>query len=146
MGKLKNKRMLYFVGITTFIIVIPLIVLLLLQKGDKPFESLKSEDVEKIELLVNPANKITEITKKEQINKIINTLNKIVKNEVDSSWGSYNGQYIQYTIIKKNNEIIKIGVLSPFVTIDGIGYKLTNNVCEELNDLANSIIDNNYIK
>lgn len=144
MGKLKNKRMVYFVGIATIIIVILLIVLSLLQTGDKPFESLKSEDVEKIELLVNPTNKITEVTKEEQINKIINTISKIVKNEVDSSWGSYDGQYIQYTIKKKNNEIIKIGVVSPFVTINGIGYKSTNNVCEELNDLANS--DNSYIK
>jgi hypothetical protein len=110
-------------------------------QSEYPFKSLKLEDVETVELLVQPPNTMTEIIESTQIQELIEVLHRVIIYEKDESWRDYNGQYVQYTIIKKSTENITIGAYNPFLIIDGIGYKTEYQPCEDLNNLANSIIN-----
>lgn len=109
--------------------------------GEYPFKSLKLEDVETVELLVQPPNTVTEVIESTQIQELIEVLHRVIIYEKDESWRDYNGQYVQYTIKKKNTENITIGAYNPFLIIDGIGYKTEYQPCKDLNNLANSIIN-----
>lgn len=121
-------------------VVIIILVLLLNLSGKKPFKDLQTEDVIKVEVLVQPPNTTKEILDSTQIQKLVEILNKVVIYKKDNSWKEYNGQYIRYTITKKNSEIITIGVYNPFLIINDVGYKTKYQPCEDLNALANFII------
>ena len=112
--------------------MLSLVILLYISGKDSkeyPFKDLKMDDIEKVELLVRLPNTVNEITDDKLVQKLIDILNRVVIYEEDDSWGEYYGQYIQYTITKKNGESITIGAFNPFLTIDGIGYKTKYQPC-----------------
>lgn len=119
--------------------VIILGVLLINFSGKKPFKDLQTADVIKVEVLIQPPNITKEILESTQIQNLVGILNKVVIYKKDNSWGEYSGQYVQYTISKKNGEIITIGAYNPFLIINNVGYKTKYQPCEDLNALANSI-------
>ncbi len=122
------------------VVIIIFVILLLNLSGKKPFKVLQMDDVIKVEVLVQPPNTTKEISDSAQIQKLVEILNNVTIYKKDNSWREYSGQYVQYTITKKNREVITIGAYNPFLIIDDIGYKTKYQPCEDLNALANSII------
>ena len=138
MGVCSMKKVIILSLICAVIII--LVVLLLNLLGKKPFKVLQTDDVIKVEVLVRPPNTTKEISDSTQIQKLVEILNEVVVYKKDNSWGEYDGQYVQYTITKKNGEIITVGSYNPFLIINDVGYKTKYKPCEDLNALANSII------
>jgi hypothetical protein len=108
---------------------------------NKPFTSLKMDDVEKIELLAQPPNTLVEITDRKHLQELIDILHEVVIYKKDNSWNDYAGQFVQYKITNNNGDIITIGAFNPFLIIDGVGYKTKYQPCEDLNKLAYKVID-----
>ncbi len=128
--------------ITSLFILLTITILIVINiSGEKPLKDLKVKDIEKVEVFLQPPNIKKEVTDKEQIQKLVETLNRIVIYKKNNSWGNYNGQFVQYTITKKNGEIIKWGDYNPYIVLNGVGYKAKYQPCEELNALANKIIE-----
>lgn len=121
-------------------VIIILVVLLLNLSGKKPFKVLQTDDVIKVEVLVQPPNTTKEISDSSQIQKLVEILNRVVIYKKDNSWREYSGQYVLYTITKKNGEVITIGAYNPFLIMNDVSYKTKYQPCEDLNALANSII------
>ena len=140
-----NKRWPFCIGVVVILVVF-IFVLFKLNTGENPFKTLKPEEVQKIELLVRPPYSIIEITSAKQIQEIINELNQVVIYEEDNSWKEVDGQYIQYIITMTNGQVKTIGAYDTCIIIEGVGYKSKYAIFENLNKIANSIIENDNRK
>jgi hypothetical protein len=138
---MKKKKLIGLICLLLMILIIGMLVIGRNSK-EKPYHDLKIDDIKKVEMLVQPPNKVVEITDRKQLEKFIIILNKIVLYKKDDTWKEYSGQSVQFTITKNNGDIITVWEYNPFIILDGVGYKTKYEPCEELNKFANSLIVN----
>ncbi|MEG1254803.1 hypothetical protein [Clostridium sp.] len=116
------------------------------ENGDMPFKDLKATEVEKISLYVCLPGKTIEIEDREEINQVVDILNKVVTYEEAPSNTQYCeqlcGQLVQYTLTLESGATLKIGAYNPFILINDVTYKTKYAPCEELNALGNRLINN----
>lgn len=137
-----KKKILLGLIFSLFMILIVGLLVIGRNSKEKPYHDLKIDDIKKVEMLVQPPNKVVEITDRKQLDKLIAILNKIVIYKKDDTWKEYSGQSVQFTITKNNGDSITVWEYNPFVILDGVGYQTKYEPCEELNQFANSLIAN----
>ena len=67
-------------------------------------------------------------------------LNDAVIYRKDGSYTEYNGQAVIYTIVLKDGTERAVNAYSPFLIIDGVGYRANAESCEQLARIAGGLI------
>ena len=99
---------------------------------DSPFAELKAEEIAWVSLFAVPPGVTVEIRDPDQIEKIAAALNQLTVAKKDPSGKNCLGQLVQYTIQKTDGSTIKVGALQPYVFLDGICYRASNETAPEL--------------
>ena len=123
-------------------VMLPLLNRVLKESNNMPFISLKAEDVESIDLYLQPPDKKIIVNNKEKIQDIVRELNKLIIKKEESPRIDYNVQLVSYTINKNNKKNYEIKIYSPYIVIDGEIFKADYEICDVLNLLGNDLIEN----
>ena len=105
----------------------------------KPFKSLKSSDIISAEVCLSPPDKSVPVN---DLDTLVDCLNEIVVYNEDKSYKEYAGQAAIFNISMSDGSKVEITAYNPFIIINGKGYKAKYQPCEELNMLANKILNN----
>lgn len=106
--------------------------------GTRPLKDLAVEDIKAVTVCLIPPDIRLTFTK-DEINELVEILNRVVVYNEDNSYKDYSGQAVIFTITKTDGTQIDINAHNPFIIIDGTGYKTKYNPCKELNNLANNL-------
>ncbi len=124
--------------------IIPLLVILVLVgcvgistfMGRKP---LKNLDIVSATVELLPPDKTIQITELDELEEL---LEEVVIYNQDDSYTEYAGQAVIFTIVLSDGSQMEITAYNPFIIIDGVGYKCKYEPCEELNNYANRLLNN----
>lgn len=105
--------------------------------GRKPFASLKAEDIASATVRLVPPDQTVPVT---DLNKLAAALNDAVIYRKDNSYTEYNGQAVIYTIVLNDGTERTVNFFSPFLIIDGVGYRANAESCEQLARIADGLI------
>ena len=105
--------------------------------GKKPFASLKAEDIASATVQLLPPNRTAPVT---DLDALAAALNDAVIYRKDGSYTEYNGQAVIYTIVLKDGTERAVNFFSPFLIIDGVGYRANAESCEQLARIADGLI------
>lgn len=133
--KKSNKSII--IGIAGLIIVAAIAVIVFNSIGKKPFKNLTVNDIYSANVRLTPPDETVEIA---DIQKLVDTLREVVIYERDDSYMDYAGQSVVYTLKMKDSSEMVIGEYNPFIIINGLGYKTKYEPCEELNRMANELL------
>lgn len=97
------------------------------------------DNILSISVTLNPPEQTIVLTD-EQLEEVVNIFNDISVGEKDNSYQELNGQYVQFDITKEDGSVLSIAELSPYIIVDGIGYKCNDKDCETLNQFANDLL------
>lgn len=125
------------------LICISIIFILINVIGQKPFKKLTKEEIKTVTVELYPPNTKAELNK-DEIEDLVEILQKVVIYKEDNTYGEYCGQAVIYKITKNDDTVIEVQAYNPFLIIDGIGYTTKYEPCEQLNSLGNKIDDTDY--
>lgn len=123
------------------IIIVLIIGIILIGKSlndSHPFIDLKVEDIAGVTVELYPPGTKAEFNSQE-IEDLVGILHKVVIYSEDNSYTEYNGQAVVFKITKTDGTMIEINAYSPFLIINGVGYKTKYGPCEQLTRLGNKI-------
>lgn len=110
--------------------------------GKKPLKDLESDEVLGASVRLVPPDMEMELTEAE-IAQLVNLLNNVVIYQRDESYSEYAGQCVEFTLTKQDGTQLSVAVYNPFIVMDGTGYRIKHDPCEELNRFANSLLTEN---
>ena len=128
---MKNKKVLMIALICLIGIGISIFL-----SGRRPFKDLGAADIISANVRLSPPDTTIQITETEEL---VSYLNEVVIYSKDNSYTEYAGQDVTFMLNLSDGSQVKITVCSPFVIIDGIGYKCKYEPCEALNNYANEL-------
>lgn len=126
-----------FLPLSGFVAAVILTVCVGLLSIQKPFAKLNADMVSSVELFAIPPETTMQITDRERIRELVNTLKTAVIYGRDNSGGEYAGQYVRFTLTMQNDETLAVAAYNPFLQIDGVFFKTKYGPCEALNRLGN---------
>jgi len=135
-----NKRKKFILFIVIGILIVGSFILMKsFLIGEKPFENLSKDEIEHVSAWVIPPNITVELTKEES-NELVDILHNV--KIYNRSWKHMfsGGQSCIFTITYNDGDVIEINAFTPSVIIDEKGYRAEYEVCEELNQFANNLI------
>ncbi len=103
----------------------------------KPLKNIKPSDVISAEVYLSPPDETVPIP---DIPELVSYLNEVVTYQKDSSYTEYEGQGVFFTLTMSDGSSREIMAMSPFVVIDGTGYRTKHEACEKLNQYANELL------
>ncbi len=109
--------------------------------GVKPFKYLSRNDISAVTVKLVPPN-ITSAVNNDEVNELVEILNRVVTYRKDNSFTKYSGQMVAFTIIKTDGSQLTVNAYYPFIIINGTGYKTKYEPCEQLNRFANNLESN----
>ena len=104
--------------------------------GKKPFASLKAEDIASASVQLLPPNRTAPVT---DLDALAAALNDAVIYRKDSSYTEYSGQAVTFTLIMADGSQEEITAYSPFLIVNGTGYRAKYGPCEQLSRYANQL-------
>ena len=105
--------------------------------GKRPFKNLDSADIVSASVELMPPDVKLEISDTE---KLAELLSSVVIYRQDDSYKDYAGQAAVFTLIMEDGTAVEITDYTPFVIIDGMGYKAKYEPCQALNSYANGLL------
>lgn len=115
-------------------------ILFIVFSGRKPFKNLEPSEVLSATVQLIPPEKTIQITKTEDLTKI---LNAVVLYKKDNSYTKYAGQAVTFALTMADGTQTEIMAYNPFLVIDGVGYRTKYEPCEALNNYANKLLHEN---
>lgn len=106
--------------------------------GTRPFGGLSSNDIAEVTVELAPPD-IKLAVSDQEIQELVHILNTVVIYQKDNSYSNDAGQMVTFTIKKTNGENLIVQAYTPFIIINGIGYKAKYEPCEALNSFANNL-------
>lgn len=106
--------------------------------GRRPFRRLKASEIASADVLLMPPDRTVQIPETEEL---AGYLNDVVIYNRDDSYTEYAGQAVLFTLTMTNGTQTKVMAYSPFLVIDGIGYRTKYQPCEALNRYANLLLE-----
>lgn len=127
------------------LLIISIITVLLIKnpKEKMPFKDIHMDDVKSVTATLQPPNVTYELNTKE-IEELIKILQSVVIYNKDNSYRNYCGQSVIFSIVKNHGSTIDIMAYSPFLVIDGTGYKTKYELCDKLSSLGNRIVKSGF--
>ena len=122
------------IGIVFGVVFVLAAGLVLLNSGKKPLQTLNAADIVSIEIASYPPNEAKVIDKKENIEKVVDCLKKVVViNQVKQN--DYNGHSYVCKLTLKDSSHREIVISNPIVSIDGVFYNTSYSPAEKLDAL-----------
>ena len=112
--------------------------------SQKPFNDLRVEDISSINVFAIPPNETVFIEDIGQIETIVEILRTVVIYQSSNEWKDSAGQMVTFTLNKATDEIIEVSAYNPHLIIDGQGYRTEYQPCENLNRIANTLLDTQF--
>lgn len=110
---------------------------LLLAVGRRPYKNLDAAQIASAKVRLSPPDKTVEI---ENVSELACCLNDVVIYHQDNSYTEYAGQAAVFTLTMTDGTQTEIAAYSPFLVIDGVGYKTKQEPCEALSRYANELL------
>ena len=106
--------------------------------GRRPFRKLKASDIASADVLLMPPDRTVRIPETEDL---AGYLNDVVIYNRDDSYTEYAGQAVLFTLTMADGTQTKVMTYSPFLVIDGVGYRTKHQPCEALSRYANLLME-----
>ena len=132
---MKKSRILVIAGISVLLMGAAAYVFVI---GRKPFKDLEASEIALATVQLTPPDKTVEITETGQLAEYLR--NVVIYNR-DSSYTSYAGQGVIFTLTMMDGTQTEIVAYNPFLIIDGVGYRTKYEPCEALSSYANGLLD-----
>ncbi len=110
---------------------------LLLAVGRRPYKNLDAAQIASAKVRLSPPDKTVEI---ENASELAGCLNDVVIYYQDNSYTEYAGQAAVFTLTMTDGTQTEIAAYSPFLIIDGVGYKTKQEPCEALSRYADKLL------
>lgn len=108
--------------------------------GRRPFKDMDGADILSATVELMPPDVELEVSDTE---KLAELLRQVVIYRQDDSYRDYAGQAAVFTLSMDDGTVVEITEYTPFVIIDGVGYKAKYEPCEALNSYANALLVEN---
>lgn len=105
--------------------------------GRRPFKDMDGADILSATVELMPPDVELEVSDTE---KLAELLRQVVIYRQDDSYRDYAGQAAVFTLSMDDGTVVEITGYTPFVIIDGVGYKAKYEPCEALNSYANTLL------
>lgn len=120
-------------------VIVIAIVSVVLSLPKKPYKDLTADSVVSARVIFEQGGNTVRITDTDSFVRIISSLET---NGKYKEYGNLNGQIVTFEAQLTDGESISVSVLSPYVSINGTGYKVSDGQCDELLEYARSLIEN----
>ena len=104
--------------------------------GRKPYKNLETVQILSATVQLTPPDVTIQIT---EIEELVDLLKDVVIYNKDNSYTEYAGQGVTFTLVMADGTQTGIMAYSPFLVIDGVGYKTKYEPCEALSHYANML-------
>lgn len=109
----------------------------LLAAGRRPFRGLEGADIASATVWLTPPDVTVAVPDTEALAAL---LREAVVYRRDDSYVEYTGQGVVYTVRLADGTTREITAFSPFLIVDGVGYRTKHEPCEALNRYANELL------
>lgn len=130
---MKKKRWMILIG---FLLILGIAVVVASDR--KPYKDLQASDIVSATVHIIPPDQTIQIT---DIEALVPYINEIAVYFKDDSYTDYVGQAVTVTLMMADGSREEIMEYSPFIIINGVGYRAKPRSCEKLNGYANALLE-----
>ena len=106
--------------------------------GKKPFKDLEADEILSAKVTLSPPDKTLAI---DNVDELVGYLRDVIIYEEDDSYNEYVGQGAAFTLDFADGTNIEIAAFTPFIIIDGTGYRAKNGQAYVLTEYANELLN-----
>ena len=106
--------------------------------GDRPFLALDAGEVRSATVRLSPPDRTVEVA---DTDTLVALLRGVVTYRRDDSYAEYAGQAVTFTLAMADGTLREVTEYSPFLIVDGVGYRAGGEACEALSRYANTLLD-----
>ena len=106
--------------------------------GERPFRDLEAADIVSASVALTPPDVTLAVPDTEELAEL---LRAVTCRERDDSYTEYAGQAVTFTLHLADGSSTRVMAYSPFLVIDGAGYRTDQAPCEALNAYANRLLE-----
>lgn len=106
--------------------------------GERPFRDLEAADIGSASVALKPPDVTLAVPDTEELAEL---LRAVTCRERDDSYTEYAGQAVTFTLHLTDGTTTRVMAYSPFLVIDGAGYRTDQAPCEALNAYANRLLE-----
>ena len=108
----------------------------LIARGKMPYQDLKASEVVSAAVRLSPPDETVPIADPEEL---VALLKEVVIYREDNSYTEYSGHAVTFTLTMADGSQEEITAYSPFLIVNGTGYRAKYEPCEQLNRYANQL-------
>lgn len=108
----------------------------LITRGRMPHQDLKASEVVSAAVRLSPPDETVPIADPEEL---VALLKEVVIYREDNSYTEYSGQAVTFTLTMADGSQEEITAYSPFLIVNGTGYRAKYGPCEQLSRYANQL-------
>lgn len=101
-----------------------------------PYQDLKASEVVSAAVRLSPPDETVPIADPEEL---VALLKEVVIYREDDSYTEYSGQAVTFTLTMADGSQEEITAYSPFLIVNGAGYRTKYGPCEQLSRYANQL-------
>lgn len=118
------------------VILAALTAAVLIARGKMPYQDLKASDVVSAAVRLSPPDETVPIADPEEL---VALLKEVVIYREDNSYTEYSGQAVTFLLTMADGSQEEITAYSPFLIVNGTGYRTKYGPCEQLSRYANQL-------
>lgn len=118
------------------VILAALTAAVLIARGKMPYQDLKASKVVSAAVRLSPPDETVPIADPEEL---VALLKEVVIYREDDSYTEYSGQAVTFTLTMADGSQEEITAYSPFLIVNGTGYRAKYGPCEQLSRYANQL-------
>ena len=132
------KKKTWIISFISLVIILAIGIICYKSIGRRPYKSLEAVDIVSASVELLPPDETVQII---EIKELVEYLKEVVIYEQDDSWMEYAGQATVFTLTMADGTVEEVTAYNPFVIINGVGYRTKYEPCEQLNNLANRLLN-----
>ena len=106
--------------------------------GERPFRDLEGADITAASVALFPPGRSLEVPDREALAGL---LREVVVYGEDPSWRDMAGQTVLFSLSMADGREVRVTAFSPYLVVDGTGYRTKEGPCEALEAYANGLLD-----
>ena len=134
-----RRRALYGVLAAVLFISIVFFVTVGHPLGDRPFSSIRPDDIVAAAMTATPPDRSV-LLDRDEIRKLASLLPRLVVYQPDECGQEYAGQMVLFTLTLADGSTRTVGAYNPFVLLDGVWRRTDYAPCEALNSFGNELL------
>lgn len=109
-------------------------------RESRPFARLEGADIASAQVTLSPPDVTVALTGAER-EELAGLLRAVSVGRRDDSWTEYAGQGVICALELRDGSALTVTGFSPFVIVNGVGYRADHDPCEALNRFGNRIVE-----